>query len=97
MVLTMCSFYGGLFEPEDPGNPTREEIDIARKNAELARMGDELLDRLGKLHTTGDAPRAENFIPPPVTVRVTGQEMQSLQASQTSLLFSVNSGAGGGD
>jgi hypothetical protein len=65
MVLTMCSFYGRLFEPEDPGNPTREEIDIARKNAELARMGDELLDRLGKLHTTGDAliapPPEEHF------------------------------------
>lgn len=61
MTLTMCGLYGFLFEPDDPENPTKQEVEIARKHTAMLKIADELLDRLAEMHQGG----TEVIAPPP--------------------------------
>lgn len=53
MILSMCALYRSAFQPDDPDDPSHEEIEFAKKEQDLSRTARELLDRLVKLHEAG--------------------------------------------
>jgi hypothetical protein len=53
MVLGMCALNSAMFEPEDPDNPTKKDLEIAEKYAEFLKIGENLLEHLEKLQNEG--------------------------------------------